>query len=204
MVEFYRSSDRAASRESMSGFANVVGSRLANDAMSVSRDAIASKPSRDRIVDFWTMNDSIDIENTIRENGLREITVIADLVRLNNQRERDIAALRSEVVDLRAAQQLADPTGAHPYRSTMPARPASSPVAASSAPERVEGRPGVLRRVYVALERLIVPGALGIGMLAQAGASALTGAPTQAIAWAMLSGIPLAVFVAEFGREPVR
>jgi hypothetical protein len=56
------------------------------------------------------------------------------------QLELSHAIALGKIADLRAAQPT-EPIGAHPYRSARPAKAPSSPVTASTASERVEGRP---------------------------------------------------------------
>lgn len=149
MVEFHRSNDRVASRESASGFANVVGARLANDAMSASQLVLLARLRNAR--------SSSEIASAIR--GMRFDDVVEVLASEQRDGAMRIEQLEREVAGLRAVQQPPDPTGAHPYRSTMPGEAPSSPVAASSTSERVKGRPCALRRVYGALWRrwLLVP-----------------------------------------------
>lgn len=154
MVEFHRSNDRVASRESASGFANVVGARLANDAMSErENDAMRSAQQvalMDNVSPLASMNaEQLDAHIESMANRLSRDRV-AMLESRVERLELGLARAHGELVDLRAAQQPADPTGAHPYRSTA-ARAPSRPVATSGASERVEGRPGALRRVYGAL-----------------------------------------------------
>lgn len=154
MVEFHRSNDRVASRESASGFANVVGARLANDAMSErENDAMRSAQQvalMDNVSPLASMNaEQLDARIEAMANRLSRDRV-AMLESRVERLELGLARAHGELADLCAAQRPEDPTGAHPYRSTAAKAP-SSHVTASSASERVEGRPGALRRVYGAL-----------------------------------------------------
>lgn len=169
--------DRHASREQEREFAlrvaeqaeNLRGPMLlsgasAQEAVTAMASALASKKRTDRIIDFYSMDDAIEIANTIRDQNVREIDVIAGLVLRNARNEREIAVLRCELADLRGAQSV-DRTGAHPYRSAPQAATAapSSPVVTSGAFGRGEGRPGALRRVYGALRACAAPLA-GLGL----------------------------------------
>lgn len=103
--------------------------------------------------------------------------VIDDLIDRVHRQSRRIDSLELDIVALRSSQQPADPTGVHPYRSSTqrrgrslpkpplplplpgpaaylyPSEAPSSPVVTSETLGRVEGRPGVMRRGYGALER---------------------------------------------------
>jgi hypothetical protein len=62
-----------------------------------------------------------------------------------------VAFLESEIRELRTtAPEHPITAGQHPYRTPAAAAP-GSPVVASMAPERPEGRPGIARRVWAAL-----------------------------------------------------
>jgi hypothetical protein len=192
----------------------------ADEAIASFASAFASKNQSarpDHIIDFYTMDNDIDIADTIRDQNVREIAVIAALVRRNANNERAIESLRCDLADLRAAQSAADAAGAHPYRSAATQRPAlrpppyvplpgppacfgaapSCPVVASEAPSTHSSALGVLRRVYGALRGRIadacmalVPILVGVGVYIIGSAS---GADTIGVVLGM--GVTAAVSV---------
>jgi hypothetical protein len=105
---------------------NALASSLARVERTLSRDPV-SHDSRDLMID--------------------------DLIQRVDRMSRRIDSLELDIAALRSAQQPADPTGAHPYRSATQrlAVPASSPVVTSEALGRPKTRPSTLRRVYGAL-----------------------------------------------------
>lgn len=96
------------------------------------------------------------VERTLSRNpstyDSRDLT-ITDLIQRVDRQSRRLDSLELDIAALRSAQQPADPTGAHPYRSATQATTAapSSPVATSEAAPTSSSASGAWRRVYGAL-----------------------------------------------------
>lgn len=193
MVEFYRSSDRDASRGGAIGFANIVGARLAMYAMSEDAQVLDVEQVRSRLERLRPMRDWFADENV--EDGARQVAPetrdayddlsLRDAIGLLRERDRQIEFLYSDLADLRAAQPLAHLYGAHPYRSAPATLAPSSPVATSEAAPMHSSASGGWRRVYGALRSraadvcfALVPvfGGVGVYLICSAGGADTIGA----------------------------
>lgn len=154
MVEFHRVPHRASAQFADREHGDRVAEQITN-VQSVSPLAMLTGVSRQEAITAIAQLLTSEERPLPRDPTPDQIRDIAFDGLLESIAERDqrIAHLERELAELRASQRSEDPTGAHPYRSaaqTATAGP-SSPVATSGASERVDGRPGALRRVWGAL-----------------------------------------------------
>lgn len=132
-----------------------------------------------------------DVARVLRESGISLIDMISACVYVQRCTEVRVADLERLIADLRSSHQPADPTGAHPYRSSAQclAVAASSPVATSEAAPTPATSSGGWRRVYGALRSYGWPSALAAACMVT-----WWGAATHDVGWGV-GGLMVSVLV---------